>query len=146
MLKFYCVLATLLFIALAIIMIPFVRAKKTFTIQSTITILFVTLFTSSLYFIFGNSVGLNQWLKEGKQHYQLLTEVNQLGGIDAIIKRIQQRLKANPNDLRGWIILSKIFISEGRSKEARNALQHAQKLDPNNSEVKQLSQTLKDAF
>lgn len=142
MLAFYLTLIGMLLAALILVMIPFVRTNKYFTRQSSFAVIFTTLLACILYFIFGNAPGLNQWLTAGKKHYQLLTEVNQLGGMDTIIARIQQRLKLNPDDIRGWIILGKIFLSEGRIKEARDALDHAKKINPNDAEVRTLSQKL----
>jgi len=72
------------------------------------TIIF-SIFSFSLYLFFNNRIILAQWINHGQQHYQLLVDYNQLGGIDGIIAKIKQRLAQNPSDQQGRIILEKLY-------------------------------------
>jgi len=135
---FYVLLTLMLFLALIIVCMPFILSKKILTRSFFLIIFLFSTAAIFLYLLFGNTFALKQWINGGQEHYQLLTEVNQLGGMNVIIHRIQQRLADNPNDIHGWIILSKIYISEGRLSEAKKTLEKAYHIDSNNLEVRTL--------
>ena len=86
--------------------------------------IFISLFSSALYFLFSNQSALSSWLTEGKQHYYLLTQVEELGGIDGMIKRVNKKLEINPNDSEGWIILGKLYLAKGDKVKAEKASKH----------------------
>jgi cytochrome c-type biogenesis protein CcmH/NrfG len=128
MIKLYSLLFILLFVALTLIALPFIK-NKSYRSKSFIgTIVFSIIFTVSLYQLTSNSTALKTWLTTGQQHYQLAEEVNQLGGIDNIILKIKQRLAENPNDVSGWLILSKIYRAQHNDIEADKALARAQEI------------------
>lgn len=112
--------------------------KKIFSRKFLSIILVFLIGVGGLYFYFNQLKSIQTWQTHGKAHYQLLTEVDQLGGIDVIIARIQERLKNNPDDIQGWIILSKIFISLHRYGDAKKTLHQAELLQPGNEEVGKL--------
>lgn len=128
-------LLSMLIIAIAIIAIPFIRSKifiskRFFSIAALISSVSLV-----LYYSLSDQSALTQWLTQGKQHYQLLMKVDELGGIDAIINRIQQRLATNPNDARGWFILGKLYLHQKDLKHAQDAFTKAHKLAPNDEEI-----------
>jgi cytochrome c-type biogenesis protein CcmH/NrfG len=74
----------------------------------------------------------------GQAHYQLLEQFSELGGIEGAIHRIQEKLIANPNDVEGWLLLGKLYLSKQDTKRAEAALQKAHTLSPDNIEINRL--------
>ncbi len=93
-----------------------------------------------LYVFFGNFLGEKKWLSHGKEHYALMKTIDELGGIDTITQKIEERLTKNPNDARGWIILGKIWLAEKKFSLANTAFKKAQQLEPDNQEINTLIQ------
>jgi len=62
--------------------------------------------------------------------------------INALLTSVEQRLKENPNDIEGWTILSRSYISLGRYSEAKSALEKLMSLK---GESAPLLTTLADA-
>lgn len=82
--------------------------------------------TSSLYLLSGNKLLLADWLTRGEQHYQLLVQFQQLGGIDGIIARIEARLKIHPEDAQGWRVLGKMYLMKHDAVNAKKAFEKAE--------------------
>ena len=142
MILLYGSFAILLFIAISLIAIPFIRNKMTlFSLNFLSLTCFVLLFTVSLYAIFGYQKQLIQWFNQGKNHYQLLTEIDRLGGVDSIINRIEQKLKKDPRDLKGWMILGKLYLSAENYQAAAFAFENALFLKPDDNEILSLYET-----
>lgn len=55
--------------------------------------------------------------------------------MDEMIKRLEAKLKQNPDNLEGWFILGRSYMSERRYPEATRALEEAYKRAPNNANV-----------
>jgi len=138
----YVSLIIMIVIALAIILFPFIINKKIASLKFFSIILLFLFGTAGLYLYFNNLKQIKTWQTTGKEHYKLLSDVDKLGGIQKIILSIQQRLKDNPSDIRGWIILGKIFISLHRFDQAKQALNKAQQIEPDNLEVKQIKASI----
>jgi cytochrome c-type biogenesis protein CcmH/NrfG len=81
-----------------------------------------------LYQFTGDKIALSDWLAEGKQHYKLLEQFEALGGIDGAINKITQRLKANPDDKQGWLILGKLYQAKHNEMAAEVAFAQAREL------------------
>jgi cytochrome c-type biogenesis protein CcmH len=55
--------------------------------------------------------------------------------IDANVEKLAQRLKANPNDADGWVMLARSYNSMGRFGEATGAYAKATELKPNEADL-----------
>lgn len=137
MLTLYISLSVILAFAIGLLAIPYIQAKKSLLSKSFLILgLVILLFSFTLYSFFGAPSALKQWLTVGKQHYQIMLEYNQLGGIEGIISRIKAKLKANPRDAQGWFILGKLSLANHDYALAFTALDKAQQLQPENSEIR----------
>lgn len=128
-------LMTFFFMAVAILAIPFLRNKNTGLPVFLTIAAFVGVFSFMLYYFSGNKIALAQWFAHGKEHYQLQVQVNQLGGIDGIIKKVQKKLDANPKDAAGWLILGKLYLGTHDYQSAKVSFKKAHELAPENREI-----------
>jgi cytochrome c-type biogenesis protein CcmH/NrfG len=130
----------LLLIALGIIAIPFAKQKKLFSRYFILICLIITLLAGILYRFSANPAALKNWLTTGREHYQLLEQFNELGGVDGAINRIEEKLAANPNDAAGWVLLGKLYLGKQDMREAKSAFEKAHALQPANEEINRYSQ------
>lgn len=116
----------LLVSAFCLLFLPPLRAHCHLLCREHIILSMLTMaFTFSFYLLSSHPFVLNQWLKYGQPHYQLLMEYEQLGGINGIIFKIKRRLAKNPNDRQGWLILGKLYKYKHDNKAAEKAFQRA---------------------
>jgi cytochrome c-type biogenesis protein CcmH/NrfG len=125
----YLLIVFLLTAALSITAIPFIQNRSLLSKNFLAVMIFMILFPLSLYFFCGDKAALKHWLTQGEQHYQLQTQVETLGGIDGIISRVKEKIKADPNDPKGWFILSKLYSMKHEDKLAKEALYKANKIE-----------------
>jgi len=131
----YCMLIFMVVIALTILSIPFIKNHQlTKFVYSAIAVI---LLSTSLYGIFGSRQALQQWYAHGKEHYQLMEEYHQLGGVDGIIERIKMKLANHPNDAAGWFILGKLYLAKHDDENAKQAFIRAHELAPENQQIEQ---------
>lgn len=134
------VLYGLIFLMLAgavfLLAVPFVKTRTMGSRYFLLPVIFVSLFSLSGYFVFQNHVGLGWWLTAGEKHYQLQQEVSELGGISGMIKQIKKRLALNPDDAEGWFILGKLYLANQNQKEAKEALDKAIHLRPEDPDIR----------
>jgi cytochrome c-type biogenesis protein CcmH/NrfG len=109
---------------LTVIALSFSKNKQIFSIPFFIISFFIIIFSLTMYYKLGNMNGLNHWLATGRHHYELLVQVERLGGIDGIIKRLHAKLQENPNDVKGWEILAKLYSAKGDQVNAEKSLKH----------------------
>lgn len=121
----------MLITALAILALPLIKQKQFKSMSYTVVAIFITIFSLVIYYYSGNKAALQEWLTSGKSHYQLQMQVMQLGGIDAIIERIRQRLSKNPDDLKGWILLNKLYLGKHDYTKAGQAMDKVHELEKN---------------
>jgi cytochrome c-type biogenesis protein CcmH len=78
-------------------------------------------------------------LQNHQAHMQQTNKVRKLlaspQGMNSIILRVQQKLRQDPSDARGWFLLGRLLLSQEKWQEAHQALQHAYKLQPENSKI-----------
>lgn len=125
MLLFYFMIFCLLLTAVLVIAIPF--GRQIFSKEFFLISIFMIVFSVVLYGMIGDSKGLQQWLMTGRNHYELLTQVERLGGIDGLITRLENKLAENPEDSKGWNILAKLYLAKGDQENAERALMKAKK-------------------
>jgi len=130
MLLLYSALALLLFCGIGLLTIPFIQTSSALGKSFFAFLIFFILFSLTLYLTTNHQPALKQWLTQGKQHYQLQEQVERLGGFAGMIRRIKQKLAANPNDAEGWFILGKLYLADGEYNLAEEALKKAKILRP----------------
>src|SRR5207249_711241 len=101
--------------------VPFIKNKKLLSRYFLLLILFISVFTISLYPLVSPQNPLKQWLNQGRNHYLLLIQYHHLGGLDGMILRVKQKLADNPNDAEGWFILGKLYLMKQDDKQAKAA-------------------------
>jgi cytochrome c-type biogenesis protein CcmH/NrfG len=129
------ILFIVMLIATGIIVVSaFVKHKK-----KHLKKIFVTLFLmfSFIFFIFSSTGGTHQlygWVNGGKQHYALLKQMQNLGGLDGMIAKLTKQIDADPQNAQAWMILGKLYLFKNDKTLALNAFKKAQELAPNNAE------------
>jgi hypothetical protein len=73
--------------------------------QASLTVLISTIF---IYNWVTPWYDLAHWLKQGKAHYQLLEKIQQLGGLEKIIDKIELHIKTHPEEKEGQKLLEKL--------------------------------------
>jgi cytochrome c-type biogenesis protein CcmH/NrfG len=124
--------------AIGFFAIPFIKSSNISIRYFAPSALFVIIFSFVLYQFGANQPGLSQWLQSGKKHYDIQQQVSELGGFSGMIKQIKMKLATHPDDVEGWVILGKLYLANQEYSEAKNALEHAMRLRPDNPEIKRL--------
>ena len=55
--------------------------------------------------------------------------------MDQLVSRLAERLKRNPGDLEGWLLLGRSLMTIGRHQDAANAFKDAMRLAPNRADI-----------
>lgn len=131
----YGLLVLMLFSGICLLAIPFINTSTLLSKYFLFSALFVTVFSLGIYQFKNNNLALKQWLAHGEQHYQLQEDIQQLGGFEGMIERIKKKLAANPDDATGWFILGKLYLANQDYTHAKQALDKAAKLRPNDVEI-----------
>lgn len=126
-------LAGMLLAALSLLAIPLLVSR--FALHNWPPLLFLLIFSLSLYYFFGNFRALHNWLTTGRQHYALQQQVEQLGGINGMITQIQQKLILDPTNAEGWFILGKLYLATQHYQKAKTAFTKAHALRPNDQQI-----------
>lgn len=135
MLKLYILLIIILILALGVLSIPFLIHRPFNWRGYLITAICTILLSLGLYHFSGGSQALQQWFYQGQEHYALQQQFDELGGMDGIIKKIEKKLEANPNDAQGWFILGKLYLAKQDYASASAALKNAHDLEPDDKEI-----------
>lgn len=100
----------------------------------------VPFFALGLYLITGNPAAINNAIAipqaQATQNSGAnpTTNVSQQG-IEEMVSSLEERLKSQPNDIKGWTILSRTYQQMGRFEDAIRALKHLTTIQPNNPET-----------
>ena len=94
--------------------------------------LVVPIVAISLYFYMGNPSGLDP--AQAKANAGQSAEITQ-EQIIAMVATLEQKLKANPNDVQGWEMLARSYHIQGRYRESAGAYEQLIKLVPDNAEI-----------
>lgn len=141
MIILYILLAIMLLIALSLLAIPFLNNASANKLKIFSCLAgFLIILSVWIYYLSTNTDALYNWFSTGKQHYQLLNQFEQLGGINGAITQIKKRLAANPEDAQGWLILGKLYLSQQNIVEAKKALTKAHSFSPKDEQINQLYQ------
>lgn len=123
---FYLAAGAMLVLALALILVPLVRhgrrqgrSRGVFALVVSLAIL-TPLASAGVYLIVGTPSTLG-----GVQPPKEMD-------VDQAIAALQQRLKENPSDAQGWLLLGQTYTMLKQPTEARDAYDGALKADPKN--------------
>lgn len=97
-----------------------------------LTLLPFVIATLLLYALFGHERAWHNWQKYGRAHYELMNQVQQLGGLPGLIQGVKARLAQNPNDITGWQLLAKLYAANHEPQQAKEALLQVERLQKNN--------------
>lgn len=84
--------------------------------------------TLFLYALFGHERAWHNWQQQGRAHYELMNQVQQLGGLPGLIQGVKARLAQNPNDITGWQLLAKLYEANHQPQQAKEALMQVERL------------------
>lgn len=84
-----------------------------------------------LYAKLGGMQALHAYRLAKYRQHEATTLLKQLGGEQALLKKLQEKLKQNPNSPRGWYLLGRLYMSFGQLKEAEQAFAKAHAQKPN---------------
>lgn len=125
----YFILMILTCCALALLAIPFIKLNIKLSSRLYISIaLFIIIFSSIMYQFYLLPPGLNEWISNGKKHYELTEQFDHLGGVNGAISKVKLKLTLNPGDKEGWLILHKLYIMNNEPIQADEALRRAQSI------------------
>ena len=92
----------------------------------------VPLLTVALYLTLGKPGGLNsQHQTDGASQSQGVTQAQ----ITAMVEGLAQKLKSNPDDAEGWMMLGRSYVQLRRYSDARAAYSRAVELLPDNAQL-----------
>jgi cytochrome c-type biogenesis protein CcmH len=91
-------------------------------------LLFIPLSTGLLYLETADGLKNIQWLAQQHRHQALVKQFNELGSIDEIIARIQQRLQSDPNNAEGYYWLGRLYQVQNKPREAEEAFANVDRI------------------
>ena len=74
---------------------------------------------------------------------KMIAPNGQTVNVGAMVMRLRSKLEQNPDNFQGWMMLGRSYITLGKDADAVDAYQNALRLKPNDSEVKELLNSLK---
>lgn len=128
MLMLYFLLFCMLLIALGLIAVALRPVSLRFI---TVSVLFL-LSALGIYYLI-QPAGLKNWLGGGAEHYQLLVQFQQLGGVKGAIASITARLTNDPENVEGWLLLGKLYLADHNDAAAEAAFARARALQQKTS-------------
>jgi cytochrome c-type biogenesis protein CcmH/NrfG len=97
--------------------------------------LFVFASTFLLYWHWGAYERINQVELVRERITEVKKEISQSGSRQSLISQFEAHLKQNPGSANGWYLLGKLYLHDGRNKDAVEALRKSKALDSNNAET-----------
>jgi len=93
-----------------------------------------------LYLLVGRPQALNQPLNSGPATANTSAAATQASStstadIEAMVKALEQRMQADPSDVKGWTILARTYAAMGRYAQAISANQHLLEIGDENPDV-----------
>lgn len=98
-------------------------------------IVLVPLLSVLLYAHWGSYTKVQQ-AKQVQTHLaEVKASISQSGSRQSLISEFEQHLREKPQDAKGWYLLGKLTLRDGRVKEAIKALRQSNALKPNDPET-----------
>jgi len=132
MLIFWCLIASMLILALFIAIKPLWQFSKSPLIAVTILLPILSL---SLYAYWGDSAGLAKSYEAQADKKRVDKFLAKYKSPDKIVALMEKRLQKDPNSVKGWSLLAKLYMSLGRLDAAVAAFTKANALAPNDVKI-----------
>jgi cytochrome c-type biogenesis protein CcmH len=108
-------------LAAAAVALPLIRGRQ--AVLGAVAAVFVVGAAAALYPMWSNW----DW------HAPDATQAADTGpDVAAMVSKLEQHLQAEPNDLKGWLMLGRSYVALQRVDDGVNAYEHARRLDPGN--------------
>src|SRR5690606_19035092 len=98
------------------------RSLRSARIAFTSAAILVPAFSLGLYLALG-SPGL-----PGQPHAERVSAPLEKATIDDLVVKVEERLRAHPEDGQGWDVIAPVYLRQGRFAEAAQAFQRASRL------------------
>src|SRR5579859_5545058 len=85
--------------------------------------------------VIGASAGLYPLWSNWNWHAPAQTEAAAGPDVDAMVAKLEKRLQDQPDDLKGWLMLGRSYLTLNRLEEAIVAYDHAHQLDAKNPDA-----------
>lgn len=104
--------------------------------RKTVVIVFPLLlgFALSGYMLWGSYESFARYLHQEENRRLAKKMLKSLEGPDALIQQLKAKLDANPKSAKGWYLLGKLYLRQGKKKESLNAFALAHQLQPEEEE------------
>ena len=120
-------------LAIALIAWPLL-GRSNVLLLSTISVL-VPASALILYWHWGAYERLDQAGLVRERMAEVKKEINQSGSRQSLISEFEAHLQQKPENAKGWYLLGKLYLHDGRNKEAVKALQTSNKLNSDDTET-----------
>lgn len=121
---FLIVAALMAAIAASIVAIPLLRDKKSRIIGALAALL-----------VLGGAAGLYPLWSNWDWHAPVQAQAMPAPDVLAMVAKLEQNMREDPNDLAGWLMLGRSYLALQRMDDAVNAYERAYRLSGNNVEA-----------
>src|ERR1700730_5316345 len=118
---FLIVAAVMAAIAAGAVSLPLLRERQSRLLGALLVVL-----------VIGASAGLYPLWSNWNWHAPAQSEAAAGPDVAAMVAKLEKRLQEEPNDLKGWLLLGRSYLTLNRSDDAVVAYDHAYRLDPKN--------------
>ncbi len=101
--------------------------------RSLVYVLIIAVLAGLLYGYFGSMPSLRAYWKQLSEQRQAEQALEHMPSKKAVVDRLEALLKKEPKRAKGWALLGRIKMSQGKTKEAVSAYQKAWKISPSTS-------------
>jgi cytochrome c-type biogenesis protein CcmH len=121
---FLVIAAAMAAIAAAAVALPLLRDRQSRLLGALLAVL-----------VIGASAGLYPLWSNWNWHAPAQSEAAAGPDVAAMVAQLEKRLQDQPNDLKGWLMLGRSYLTLNRLDEAIVAFDHAHQLDAKNTEA-----------
>lgn len=97
--------------------------------------IFVLLLSGILYWHWGSTKQVLDAYQVNTEIKKIKTEITNSGSIDALIKRLENKVKTSPNDPQGHFLLARLYLSDQNINKALQSFEKANALKPKDPEI-----------
>lgn len=126
--SFWFFAGLMIFIALGFVVYPLRRSK----IAAFLVILLVSIIALLVYSRAGDYKGLKQYWQLKEESFQVKSALSHIKSPQQLIDQLKDHLQKNPTSAQGWFLLGKLYLDTSQFIQAKEALNRARQLSPNN--------------
>ncbi len=121
---FLVVAAVMAAIAAAAAALPLLRDRQSRVLGAAVSVL-----------IIGSAAGLYGLWSNWNWHAPVESQAVAAPDVAAMVAKLERRLRDQPNDVNGWLLLGRSYLALQRTDEAVTAYDHAHRLDAKNADA-----------